>query len=236
MGIESTETALANYTADSGFESNVNAFRTSITEAGNTIADVNTAWQTFVENTLRPEFDRLRGLILDDDGIIDATEELALRQAGVFSFEDFTGEFVGIKDAAVMGIESTETALANYTADSGFESNVNAFRTSITEAGNTVADVNTAWNSFVENTLRPEFDRLRGLILDDDGIIDATEELALRQAGVYTFDDFTMRFVGIKDAAVMGIEASETVLTNYVSESNFASNVNAFRTSITEAG
>ena len=49
-----------------------------------TIADVNGAWQGFIENTLRPEFDRLRGLILDDDGIIDATEELALRQAGVF--------------------------------------------------------------------------------------------------------------------------------------------------------
>ena len=234
--IQNAETALANYTADSEFEGNVNAFRESLSAAGNTVADVNTAWGNFVENMLRPEFDRLRGLILDDDGIIDATEELALRQANVFTFEDFTGQFIGLRDAAVMGIETVTEALANYVSESGFESNVNAFRTSITEAGNTIADVNSAWAGFIENTLRPEFDRLRGLILDDDGIISVAEELALRQAGVYTFDDFTMRFIGIKDAAVMGIETATDALANYVADSGFEQNVNAFGSSIREAG
>ena len=236
MGITVAQEALANYTAGSQFEQNVNAFNSSLTEAGNTIEDINTAWQGFVENTLRPEFDRLRSLILDDDGIVSASEALALRQAGVFSFQDFTGQFIGIKDAAIMGITSTETALANYVAGSGFESNVNAFRSSIRAAGNTIADVNGAWQGFIENTLRPEFDRLRGLILDDDGIIDATEALALRQAGVFTFEDFTSRFVGLRDAAVMGIQTTTEALANYVSDSGFESNVNAFRSSLAESG
>ena len=236
MGIQTADAALANYVDESGFSDNVNAFRTSLNAAGTTITDVNAAWVSFVENTLRPEFDRLRGLILDDDGIIDAAEELELRQAGVFTFEDFTGGFTGIKDAAVMGIQTAETALANYVDESGFEGNVEAFRTSLNAAGLTVADVNTAWGVFVENTLRPEFDRLRGLILDDDGIIDATEELALRRAGLFTFEDFTGGFTGIKEAAVMGIQTADAALANYVDESGFEGNVEAFRTSLNAAG
>ena len=194
----------------------------SLSEAGNTIEDVNAAWQGFVENTLRPEFDRLRGLILDDDGVIDATEALALRQAGVFSFEDFTGQFVGIKDAAVMGITSTTDALANYVAESGFESNVNAFGSSIRAAGQTVEGVNTAWGIFVEKTLRPEFDRLRGLILDDNGVISAVEELALRQGNLFTFEDFTGQFSGLRDSAVTGIQ-NATRASEQASETSAAS-------------
>ena len=235
-GVQATQQALSNYVAESGFSENVNAFRTSLNAAGTTIADVNTAWQGFVENTLRPEFDRIRGLILDDDGVISAAEDLALREAGVFSFEDFTSGFTGIRDAAVMGITTAETALANYVAESGFSDNVNAFRMSITAAGLTVADVNTAWNAFVENTLRPEFERLRGLILDDDGVIDAVEELALREAGVFTFEDFTGGFIGLRDAAVMGITSAEIALANYVAASGFEGNVNAFRSSLNAAG
>ena len=236
MGIQTATTALASYIAESGFEGNVNTFRDSINEAGTTIEDVNTAWAGFVENTLRPEFNRIRGLILNDDGVIDASEELALRRAGVFTFEDFTGQFIGIKDAAIMGIETAGTALADYVDASGFEENVGAFRMSITTAGLTIEDINTQWSGFVENTLRPEFNRIRGLILDDDGIIDATEELALRRAGVFTFEDFTGRFVDIKDAAIMSIETAESVLKNYVAESDFEKNVGAFKGSISAAG
>ena len=235
-GIETADSALANYVSESGFEGNVAAFRMSINTAGLTVADVNTAWSTFQENTLRPEFERIRGLILDDDGIIDAVEELALRQAGVFTFEDFTGQFTGIKDAAVMGITTAETALANYVDESGFSDNVSAFRSSVNAAGTTVVDINAAWSTFQENTLRPEFERIRGLILDDDGIIDAVEELALRQAGVFTFEDFTGQFTGIKDAAVMGIQTADAALANYVDESGFEENVTAFRTSLNSAG
>ena len=235
-GIETAASALANYVSASGFEGNVEAFRTSLNAAGITIEDINTAWSAFVENALRPEFERLRGLILDDDGIIDAAEEVALRQAGIFTFEDFTGRFVGIKDAAVMGIQTAEAALANYVDESGFEGNVTVFRTSLNAAGLTIEDVNSAWGEFVENTLRPEFERLRGLILDDDGVISAAEELALRRAGLYTFEDFTSGFIGIKDTAVMGIETAASALANYVSETGFSDNVEAFRTSISAIG
>ena len=236
MGVEASESALASFTADSAFQGNVTAFRESINAAGTTIEDVNTAWSNFVENTLRPEYERLRGLILDDDGVVSAAEELALRQAGVFTFEDFTGRFIGIKDSAIMGIQTATTSLANYVAESGFEGNVNTFKSSINEAGLTIEDVNSAWDTFVENTLRPEFNRLRDLILNDDGIIDASEELALRQAGLFTFEDFTSGFIGIKDAAVMGIQTATTALASYIAESGFEGNVGAFRNSINAAG
>ena len=235
-GIESAEDALATYIAESQFAENVNAFRGSITEAGNTIADVNSAWTAFLENTLRPEFERLRSLILDDDGIIDATEEVALRAQGLYTFEDFTGQFVDIKDTAIEGIQSAETALANYIAESGFEQNVEAFRTSVLGAADTVSEVNTAWTDFLENVLRPEYERLRGLILDDDGVIDATEALALRRAGVFSFEDFSGQFVGLRDSAVEGITSTETALANYVAESGFESNVEAFRSSVSAIG
>ena len=235
-GIQATQQALSNYVAESGFSGNVNAFRMSINAAGTTIADVNTAWQGFVVNTLHPEFERLRGLILDDDGVISAAEELQLREQGIFIFEDFAAPFLGVRDAAVMGITTANAALANYVAESGFSDNVNAFRMSINAAGLTVADVNTAWDLFVENTLRPEFERLRSLILDDDGVIDAAEALELRQQGVFIFGDFAAPFLGIRDAAVMGITTAEQALANYIATSGFEKNVRTFRESLNAAG
>ena len=234
--VETAETALANYVESSNFTENVNAFRSSLSAAGLTVADVNTAWQRFVNDTLRPEYERLRAGILDDDGIVSATEELELRRAGVFSFEDFSGQFSGIRDSAIDGITTAETALANYIDDSNFEGNVEAFRTSITAAGVTVEDVNTAWETFVENTLRPEYERLRGLVLDDDGIISASEEFQLRRLGVFSFQDFSSRFVGIKDSAISGIETAAEALSSHIAESEFETNVQAFRTAISEAG
>ena len=228
-GITTAETALANYIDDSNFEGNVEAFRTSITAAGVTVEDVNTAWNSFVQTVLRPEYERLRGLVLDDDGIISASEEFQLRRLGVFSFEDFSSRFVGIKDSAISGIETAAEALSSYIAESGFQANVNAFRTAISEAGLTIEDVNTQWDTFVENVLRPEYERIRGEILDDDGIVSAAEELELRRRGVFTFEDFTTNFVGIKDAAVEGIQTAGEVLANYVAESNFEQNVNAIQ-------
>ena len=156
--VETAQTALANYIESSNFTENVNAFRSSLSAAGLTVADVNTAWQQFVVNTLRPEYERIRAGILDDDGVISASEELELREAGVFSFEDFTSRFTGIRDSAIEGIQTAESALANYVDESDFEGNVEAFRTSITAAGVTVEDVNTAWDSFVQTTLRTEFE------------------------------------------------------------------------------
>ena len=211
-------------------------FRTTVSEAGNTIEDVNAAWTTFQEAILRPEYERLRGLILDDDGVIDAAEQLQLRQAGVFTFEDFASRFIGIKDAAVTGITTAEDALASYIAESNFEGNVNAFRESLSEAGNTVADINTAWATFVANVLRPEYERLRGKILDDDGIIDATEELALRRAGVFTFEDFSGQFSGLRDTAITGIQTSEQALASFREGSTFTDNIDAFKATVEAVG
>ena len=184
--IDSAIAELARFDADTGFEDSFNNFRNNINTAAATIETINTEFTSFQESVLRPRFDYLRGLILDDNGVIDAAEELALKEAGVFSFEDFSSPFREVADGAIMGITTAETALANYTAGSQFEQNVTAFGSSLREAGNTIEGINTAWAGFVENTLRPEFDRLRGLILDDDGIIDATEELALRREPVYS--------------------------------------------------
>ena len=87
--------------------------------------------------------------------------------------------------------------------------------------------MNTAWSNFIENTLRPEFNRIRGLILDDDGIITAAEELALRQAGVFTFEDFTSGFTGIRDAALTGIQTAEaTIQSNQASSARSAGRFN----------
>ena len=235
-GIETAANALSSYIAESGFQENVNAFRTSISEAGLTIEDVNTQWNTFVESVLRPEFERIRSEILDDDGIVSAAEELELRRRGVFTFEDFTAGFVGIKDAAIDGIQTAGEALANYVAESNFEGNVSAFRTSVSEAGNTVEDVNAAWATFQETVLRQNLKGCAGYVLDDDGVIDAIEELELRQAGVFTFEDFASQFVGIKDAAVSGITTASESLASYIAESNFEENVNTFRESINAAG
>ena len=235
-GVQAAESALENFVAESGFQENVDAFRMSINAEGATVADVNTAWQAFVENTLRPEFERLRGLIVNDDGVISAAEGLELREAGLFMFSDFTDGFMGLRDAAVMGIETAAAALANYIAESEFSTNVDEFRMSVNAAGLTVEDVNIAWAVFVENTLRPEFERLRGLILDDDGVISATEALELREAGLFMFSDFTDGFMGLRDAAVMGIETAAAALANYIAESQFDSNVDTFRMSLNAAG
>ena len=76
--------------------------------------------------------------------MISAADELALKEAGVFSFEDFSSPISEtLRIPAIMGITTAETALANYTAGSQFEQNVNAFGSSLREAGNTVEGMTT---------------------------------------------------------------------------------------------
>ena len=235
-GIETVQQQLGDFDAESTFSANVQTFKESLNAAGLTVEQVNQAFTTFVENVLRPRFESLRNQLLDDDGIIDAVEELALKSAGLFTFEDFTANFMGLRDAAVMGIEAAASALSVFDTDSTFDTNVEAFKSSLNAAGLTVADIHANWATFVEQTLRPHFEILRGRILDDDGIVSAAEELALKQAGLFTFEDFTDAFLNIRDAAVMGVETTASALQAFDTNSLFSANVEAFKQSLDAAG
>ena len=235
-GVESSEQALSDFDANSTFAVNVETFKANINAAGETIPSINEHWADFQENVLRPRFEYLRSEILDDDGVISAAEELALKEANLFTFEDFSGQFIDLRDTAVSGIEETAQALSDFDANSTFQRNAEAFKESVNQAGNTVADINTAFQTFQENVLRPRFDYLRSQILDGDGVISEAEELSLKEAGLYSFEDFTSAFREIADTAVTGIQGANQALADYRAGNTFSDNIEAFRETINAVG
>ena len=200
--VETAAEALAIFDANSAFDTSVQNFKESLNAAGLTVEDIDRLWADFQEDVLRPRFEYLRSLILDDDGVISDAEELELKSRGLFTFEDFTDGFIDIRDGAVMATETVTEALAQFDANSEFDTSVQNFKSSINAAGITVEAINTLFEAFQEDVLRPRFEYLRSLILDDDGVISDAEELALKTAGLFTFEDFTAGFRGLADTAI----------------------------------
>ena len=195
QGLETLETQTATRVANDAIE----AFSEAVSDIDLTAEALLELWEQTAP-TLENWWQELYDDIVNDPNLSDAEQSEAL--AGLGSVEDFVDDLKSqYVEPILERIENTENQIADFDADNQFNEDVEAFKTAINDVNNTIDDVNTFMMNFIENVLRPRFEFLRSQILDDDGIISAAEELALRQGGVFDFDDFAAPFIQIGDTA-----------------------------------
>ena len=231
--IASIASGLQGIQNDRSLDAAITLFNAAVKAPGATRESIIASYATHITPALQAIYEHDRNVIIGEDAEISPAEELALTQAGLdVPFEDWALRYdTDLLQPALSSNAQTAQRLASLTEDQTLAEAIKTFNAAVKAPGATRESILSDFSQNVEPLLRANYQNDRAAIIGTDGLISASEEIELRQAGLHiSEDDYVALYrTDLLDPALAAMNTAAATLTDAQTDTTLEGVINNFK-------